>query len=269
MRSYQGFAQITQQENTSNGNYHGFQIGVRARNRGGLSGEINYVYSHAIDITSTELTGVSNPWNLKYDKGSGAFDRRHIVNANYIYRLPFFNNATGLTHKLLGGWELAGTIVIQTGTLINTGPNSLGPGLSINYDPIGLGGDYANRPDVVAPIHYLKHVNAAGNAVQWFDQASFANPAPAWTQAGFLSNGFGNTRKDTVIGPGRTNFNTSLYKTFAFTERVNVQLRWETYNTFNHTQFNNVGQNFGNGNFGQAINTWDPRTMELGGRLSF
>jgi hypothetical protein len=270
MRTYQGFASINQQENTSNGNYHGFQIGVRARNRGGLSGEINYVWSHAIDIQSTDNgPQISNPWNLKYDKGSGAFDRRHIINANYIYRLPFFNGSSGLTHKLLGGWELAGTFVFQTGSLLDATPGSLGPGLSINYDPIGLGGGYRNRPDVIAPIHYTKSVNSAGTAWQWFNATSFGNPAPSWTQAGFLSNGFGNTRKDTVIGPGRTNFNTSLYKTFAFTERVNFQLRWETYNTFNHTQPNVLGNNFGNGNFGQVTSTFDPRTMELGGRITF
>jgi hypothetical protein len=262
-RTFQGFANITQQENTSNGSYHGLQVAVRARNRLGLSGELAYTYSHAIDIQSGDNgPNVSNPWNLEYDRGSGQFDRRHILNANYIYRLPFFLNP-GLTHMLLGGWEISGTAVLQTGAIIN----NLGPGMSVNYDPIGLGGGYSNRPDVIAPIHYLKNVNAAGTAVTWFDPTTFAIPTPAW--AGSKTQGFGNMRKDTVIGPGRVNFNTSLYKNFDFTERVTFQLRFESYNTFNHTQFNNVGFNFGNGNFGTVTSTWDPRTLELGGRLSF
>ena len=43
---------------------------------------------------------VSNPWNLKYDKGSGVLDRRHILSTNYVYKLPFFTKSTGLLHAL-------------------------------------------------------------------------------------------------------------------------------------------------------------------------
>ena len=91
-----GFGDINQQENTTNGNYNGFQTGVRIQNRWGLSGEVDYTWSHEIDITSYDLNGVSNPWNLKYDKGSGALDRRHMLSANYIYKLPIFSQSNGL-----------------------------------------------------------------------------------------------------------------------------------------------------------------------------
>jgi hypothetical protein len=64
-RNYQGFGNINQQENTTNGNYNGFQTGLRIQNRWGLSGEVDYTYSHEIDITTQDLAGVSNPWNLK------------------------------------------------------------------------------------------------------------------------------------------------------------------------------------------------------------
>ena len=104
-------------------------------------------------------------------------------------------------------------------------------------------------------------------ASQWFDKSIFSAPTPVW--AGGLNQGFGNAGKDSIIGPGRVNFSTSLYKTFAFTERINVQFRAESFNTFNHTQFNNVGNSFGNGNFGQVTSVQDPRTLEFGGKFNF
>jgi Carboxypeptidase regulatory-like domain len=256
-RTYQGYAGINQQENTTSGSYHGFQTGVRAQNKHGLSGEIDYTWSHEIDITSYDLNGVSNPYNLDYDRGSGALDRRHILSANYIYKFPFFEQGNGLTRTLLGGWEIAGTAVFESGVLIqNQGPN-----MSINYDPIGLDGGYTNRPNVSSKLHYLK------KSTQWFDPSPFSIPTPAW--AGGANQGFGNASKDVALGPGRTDFNTSLYKTFAFKERASLQMRFESFNTFNHTEFNNLGASFGSGNFGKPTNTWDPRVLELGAILNF
>ncbi len=78
-RTFQGYNAINQQENTTNGNYNGFQTGLRVQNKWGLSGEIDYTWSHEIDITSYDLGPVSNPYNLKYDKGSGALDRRQML----------------------------------------------------------------------------------------------------------------------------------------------------------------------------------------------
>ena len=59
-------------------------------NRHGLTVQLAYTYSHEIDEVSYDLNGLSNPFEASYDKGSGALDRRHIFNANYIYNLPFF-----------------------------------------------------------------------------------------------------------------------------------------------------------------------------------
>ncbi|HEY6375432.1 MAG TPA: carboxypeptidase-like regulatory domain-containing protein [Edaphobacter sp.] len=262
-RTYRGYNTINQQENTTNGNYNGFQVGLRAQGWRGLSGEVDYTWSHEIDLTSFDDNGISNPWNLKYDKGSGAFDRRHILNMNYIYKLPIFTNP-GLMHTVLGGWEIAGTAVFQSGAIIA----NQGPGLSVGYDPVGLGGGYTNRPNIVGKVHYTK------TQKQWFDPSAFTAPTPAW--AGGANQGFGNARKDSVIGPGRVNFNTSIYKSFAIAERAHFELRAESFNTFNHTQFNGIGNSFqgfsggaSKGNFGQVTSTFDPRTLELGGKLIF
>ncbi len=261
-RTYQGYTDINQQENTTNGNYNGFQTGLRLQNKWGLSGEIDYTWSHEIDVTSYDLSGVSNPWNIKYDKGSGALDRRQMLNTNYVYKLPLFNKETGLVHSIAGGWEIAGTAIFETG-VIQT------PGLSTRYDSVGLGGSYTVRPNVSGKMTYPKKFN------QWFDGTKFSSPVPSWL--GGPNMGFGTAGKDAIVGPGRVNFTTSLYKSFAITERAHVELRFESFNTFNHSEWNglNTGapQFFGgsgnNADFGKVTSAWDSRKLELGGKFIF
>jgi hypothetical protein len=256
-RTYMGFDDINQEENTTNGNYNGLQTGLRVQNRWGLSGEFDYTWSHEIDLTTYDLNGVSNPWNLKYDKGSGALDRRHIISANYVYKLPIFTQSQGLAHSVLGGWELAGTFTGETGVI----PANQGPGLSISYDSIALGGGYTNRPNVSGKMKYPKQRK------KWFDTSMFSAPVPAWL--GGTAQGFGNAGKDAVVGPGRVNFTTSLYKSFAMTERARVELRFESFNTFNHFQPNGLNSSYNSSQFGQITSAWDPRVLELGGKFIF
>ena len=116
-------------------------------------------------------------------------------------------------------------------------------------------------------MKYVKKVNNATN--EWFDTSLFSRrggmerrPEPGLWYSG----------KDAVVGPSRVNFTTSLYKSFSMTERAHFELRFESFNTFNHTQFNSLnagGPKGDNGNFGQVTNTWDPRTLELGGKFIF
>jgi hypothetical protein len=93
---------------------------------------------------------------------------------------------------------------------------------------------------------------------------------PAW--AGGANQGFGNARKDAVVGPHRVNFTTSLYKSFAITESARFEFRAESFNTFNHTEWNGVGQSYqgqGVGSYGKVTSTFDPRALEFGGKLIF
>jgi hypothetical protein len=261
LRVYNGYSGITEQENNTNGNYNGFQTGLRVQNRWGLSGEVDYTYSHEIDITSTDDAGIDNPFNIKYMKGSGSFDRRHILSINYIYKLPIFK-AAGLTHSVLGGWEVAGTIIDETGV-----PTT--PRISLNYDPIGLGGGYTNRPNQSGKSNKRSGRSVVNNAtvLKAFDTSVFSNPTAVW--AGGANQGFGNAGKDAIPGPNRVNFSTSLYKSFAFTEKARFEFRAETFNTFNHTQPNGVGNTLGNGNFGTVTSFYDPRALEFGGKFIF
>jgi len=252
--TYQGYGGISQEENTTNGGYNGFQTGVRLQNKWGVSGEVDYTWSHEIDITTYDLSTPSNPWNFKYDRASGALDRRQILSINYIYKLPLFTKGNDLLHKTLGGWEIAGTVIDETGL-----PQA--PGLSINYDTIGLGGGYTNRPNQTGKVTYAKK---QGN---YFDKSVFTPPTAAWLGGPNL--GFGNSGRDAVKQPSRVNFTTSLYKSFPVTERAHFELRAETFNTFNHTEFNSINTTYGASQYGQVTSTWDPRVLELGGKFVF
>jgi hypothetical protein len=266
LANYPGFANITVQTNPATSSYNGFQTGLRQQSKFGLSFEVDYTYAHQIDtqIQSVDLVRVSNPWDLKYDKGSGALDRRHMLNVNYVYKLPFFERSSRMLHSALGGWTIAGTAVVETGLPWFGGANA-GPGGGYP-DTVGLGGTYTIRPDANGRPVYPKKKNANGN-YQWVSNSVFSAPTPVWLGGANL--GFGNAGRDIVVGPGRTNFTTSLYKTFDLGEHASFEFRAESFNTFNHTQFNSMQNRAANSNFGEVTGAFDPRTFELGGKLVF
>ncbi len=264
LRTFPGFNGINQESNIATSSYNSFQAGLRQQSRHGLSFEIDYTYAHEIDtqVGSSDLNTSTNPFNLKYDKGSGSLDRRQIFNANYVWQIPIYAHSKGLAHAILGGWELSGTLISEAG-LPWAGNNAPSDGGS---DTVGLGGNYTIRPNFSGTVKYPKARNAGG-VYQWVAKDGFTQPVAAWDGGPNL--GFGNAGRDIVVGPGRTNFNTNLYKSFAFTERAHFEFRAESYNTFNHTQFNNFHNNITGSDFGNVSGVQDPRTFELGGKLVF
>ncbi len=168
----------------------------------------------------------------------------------------------------MGGWQLAGTFVDETGE-----PFAASFG-GVN-DTIGLGGGYTNYANVVNKITYHHKVN------DWFD--TYANGGvgslaadplapPTAGYAGGSNLGFGTGRKDSFVGPGRVDFTTSLYKSFAITERAHFDFRAESYNTFNHTEFEGLNTSWSNstgGQYGTATSDWGPRVLQLGSKIVF
>ena len=116
--------------------------------------------------------------------------------------------------------------------------------------------DATNRPNFSGAVDYISNATS----LQYFNTSGFSTPQlGAW----------GNLTKGLFYGPGRENFNISMFKRFTFSERATFELRVETYNTFNHTEFNGVGNSYGSSTFGQYTSTWDPRVFQLGGKLIF
>ena len=256
-RIFPGFAQINQEENETNFSYDSLQAGIRIENRHGLTTQLSYTWSHNIDIVTNDLGGLSDPFNPGYDRGSDTgFDRRHIFNVSYVYSLPWFNKSSNLAaREVLGGWEVSGVTAAETGLplyVTYTGP-----------DVVGLGCCFTNRPNKVASISYPKKVG------EWFSPSSYADPVAPWN--GGPNQGFGSAGKDSVVGPGLFNWNLSLFKSIPLTGREgpHIELRFESFNTFNHTQFQGVDTGSHDGNFGAVTSDYGSRTLELGGKIVF
>lgn len=263
-RSFQGFGSITQIENATNSSYHSLQASLRMENRHGLTVQLGYTWSHEIDIESGDLTStnqqgsgglISNPFDYNYDRGSGTIDRRHVFSANYIYNLPFFlHSSNAFARSVIGGWQLSGITEATSGNPVN---------VTYAPDTLGLGGGTTNRPNIDSKVSYPKTQNA------WFNTSAFSAPLAPWV--GGTTNGFGTARKDAVVGPGLFNWNMALFKEFRLSSRegTSIQLRAESYNTFNHTQFSGIDTGFTDGNFGHVTSVNDPRTWQFGGKFLF
>ena len=140
----------------------------------------------------------SNPWDLKYDKGSGSLDRRNILNINYTYKLPFFAHSSGLTHssaRRLGNLRYGDH------------PSPVFPGRAatpraaatrIRWDwaaAIPTGANLAGKPKYVK----AKATVGTNTGYQWVSNAGFSQPTAAWNGGPNL--GFGNEGRDCGCRP--------------------------------------------------------------------
>ena len=259
-RVFPGFSNISQYSNNTNQRYNSLQAGLEIQNKHGLSLQLSYTWSHELDITSNDVTTISDPFNPRYDYGSGSLDRRNIFNANLIYAVPFFLHADNTwLRTTLGGWEISDVNVQASGVPTN---------VTYSPDTLGLGGGTTNRPNVVGPTKGPK------TQKQYFNTAAFAPPVAPWD--GGPNEGFGNARKDSIVGPGINNFNIALFKAFQLTSKSEgpiFQLRVESFNTFNHTQFlisGNSDTAFGfTSTFGQVTQARDPRIVQFALKVGF
>jgi hypothetical protein len=263
---YLGFGSIRMSENAQNSNYSGLQLNMRAQVRNSLTLQVAYTYSKVIDPVGGgyglngggDLQNVSNPYDRHYDYGPGGLDRTHILLVNFIYQLPFFKNTQNRVLKsTLGGWELSGIVTAETGLPLWI---TLGGSQGSNGLP-----NATNRPDALGSVHYPQTVTS------WFDNTPDASGSCKGALCVPVLGAWGNLGKGALRGPGRQNWNVALFKSFVFSEArgSRLEFRFETFNTFNHTQFNQVSSTFTNSNFGQVTSTWDPRVLQLGAKLYF
>lgn len=251
---YPGFHSIDLSTNEANSHYNALQVDLTTHVHD-LSLRAYYTLSRTIDPTTAgggggDLGNVSNPYlGWRYDEGPSGYDRTHNAAANFIYDIPFLRGSSNhLLKSTLGGWQLSGIITITSGVPIN--PQLTG-GESSNGLP-----NATNRPNLVGPIRYL---NKPG---EWFDISAFADPTPGtWGDAG----------RNSLRGPARQNWNLSLFKSFVINESrgTRFEFRAESFNTWNHTEFNQVSNALGSTNFGQVTSAFDPRVFQLGAKLYF
>jgi hypothetical protein len=115
-------------------------------------------------------------------------------------------------------------------------------------------------PDVTGPVKYSNPRTSPNN--EWFDPSPFAHPAFGTE---------GKAGRNILRGPGRNNFDFALMKDTKITESTKVELRFEFFNIFNHTQFdpNGITTDFNSATFGQETAAHDPRLIQLGAKFYF
>ncbi|MGB7621977.1 MAG: carboxypeptidase regulatory-like domain-containing protein [Terriglobia bacterium] len=248
--------------------YHAFNLKVDRRFSKGLLLRGAYTWSRLIDDGSEVFatTGLSSfpqdSFNRSADRGLSAFDRRQRLVLSYVYDLPSLkrngNFAASAASFAFRDWQISGTTTFQAGA-----PNTVTPGFDINGDLNG-GSDRPNLGNPSAPFTSFAYdgaqvggipgvfydgptVNSTGdlipvsaNSVHWLIQGA----------------GVGNVGRNTVISPGRQDWNFSIARQFKMPskrmEGQHIEFRTELFNVFNHPNQGNLSLNLQDPDFGNA-----------------
>ncbi len=235
-RPYPNFQGISGSTNNAISNYNSLQASITKRMTHGLSLNFNYVWSHMLDdMDSSGWGSRAGPQDFQIASNPAAsysnsnFDVRHAFKGYVVYELPFgrgkqFLNSSRLLDEAVGGWQLAGTVILQTGNPFTVFGNQNTYALA--------GAAFPNWVPGVSPT-------AGRSRSNWINVAAFSEPAPGT---------FGDVRRNSLYGPGINVFNLSAGKSFSvpFREGIKVEFRADAQNVFNHPSFGTPsGTNFG------------------------
>jgi hypothetical protein len=267
------FGGVGEQATDTNSNYNSLQISATKKTTHGLDFQASYTWSHSLDtISSVENVGgggALNPFNFHDNYGDSAYDARHRFVISYSYAIPsirHYDTFRAVPSRLVEGWRFAGTTTFQTGfplSLTDTSENSL---VCWFYNSYGC----PDRPNVAGPVKIsdprntnlvnATHGGTTTRSNYYFDPNSFAPET-----RGVL----GNAGRNYFHGPGINNWTFGLYKDTRITESTKLELRFEFFNIFNHTQFTSVGTDINSSFFGRATAALDPRIIQLAAKLYF
>jgi len=214
--------------------YNGLQVDLNHRFSHGITVRGVYTWSKTLDdgdsLNSTTSGGepalVSNPFNLRADRGLANFDVRNVAVVNASYALPFGSgqrwlaSAGGAGKFLASGWTVNSIVTLQGGFPFTP---------QLSYNP-------SNTGDTRNPVRPFANPAFSGPVIlgtptQWFNPAAFLGPP---NNSGFD----GNLGRDTLIGPGLATWDLSFLKETQLRERLHLQFRAELFNLLNRANFN-------------------------------
>ena len=211
------YSQVATLSTIANSTYNALQLQARFSNWHNFSGFTSYVFSKSLDDASDgiDFNGSTAAFpqdstNLKAEKGPSTFDAKHRSTTALNYSVPVWH---ALPERLAAGWQWNTIVTIMSGQPIGIITNDFG----------GFNG--RQRPDIVPGQPLVFHGNPALN--DYINPQAFAFPAGE----------DGNLGRDAIYGPGFWNVDFSVTKNTKLTERINLQLRAEFFNIFNHPQF--------------------------------
>jgi hypothetical protein len=273
---FPGYGSIISRNPIFTSNYNSLQASLNRRFTNGLTLGVAYTWSKLLTTNPQDRSlGIQDTYNVKAAYGPSLLNTPQIFVVNYVYDLPFFKNERNALGYALGGWEIAGIVNMQSGqsTTITQGTDPFAT-LANNNSGLNL------QREGLMQIRTNRIGSPSGpkTAAEWFNTSAFT----------IASGTFGNEQAGALLGPGFQLWDTSLIKNFNFTERVHFQLRFESFNTFNHgsplgqalgginttcaaspTAPNPLACNGANPAFGTVLLYHDPRTLQLGAKLQF
>jgi hypothetical protein len=262
-RPFRGFGNISGSgwlETSGISRYHGALSSFAYRFASGASVTLAYTFSKNMTNATNDRDAVDIPQNPQAKDAEYAearTSRPHVFSASYVYELPFFKKSkSSLVRNLLAGWQISGITNIESGRPIprvvmnatNQASSQRGSYPNLVSDPnSGLAG-------TVDPLNGLPYI---------FDPNAFAIPPLG---------SFGNAPRAFARERGRNQTNLSAVKNIYFDKEKTfyLQLRAESFNVFNHTQFLGINVTQGNVGFGQVTgSTRLPREFQFAAKLYF
>ena len=257
------FSSIDYVSNLNRSTYNGMILSLRRAFASRATFQASYTLSHAKDFPETGTRfdqdgGLNIPDQHQYFTywGDSNWDVRHRFSFSGTYIIPGLSG--GIGRVLTSGWEVSTIAALQTGTpfwVYTTAPYSAGG----DYNADGTNWDVPNTPST----------NYTGShSEQQFLNGLFtatAFPAPAVGTEG-------NLKRNIYRNPGLTSVDASVLKNTHIPwlgEQGNVQLRFDFINVLNHVNLGPVDANMADSTFGQATTVLNPRSIQLGARISF
>lgn len=261
-------------DSTDYSRYSGLEVNLKRRLTAGFGYSIGYAWSISKDTRSFDPTfsivsrdnnqsASSTPFDLRDKNLNYAwsdFDRRHVLNATYVYELPFGKGRkfasdvpTVLDH-LIGGWQVAGRFNWSSGR-----PFTIYSGI---YTVSNVTQATVNCDNCSRDLGGLIERNGTN---YWFSEEAedlFSQPAPGE---------LGNTRRNFFIGPRRFQTDISLSKKFRFTETLSFDLRVDAQNLTNTASFGLPTATFNSSVFGRIRDSVvsSARRIQFSGKLNF
>jgi hypothetical protein len=271
---------ISYQTNLGFSNYNSGTITLHKR-AGNLQLESSYAFTRDLantagapagsaaqpNVTEFGNTLLSNPAQPGLDYGNVSFARRQRFLTTFLYILPFgkgrtyLNTSNRLTDALVGGWELSGIWLMQSGPFLTTSTYSDPSGTGYNLCPCNYNG---GRADTVSGVNPYANQSLA----QWINPAAFVDP-------GNNIGRFGDASQGDVVGPNQKVLSISLIKRFQITERARMEIGAQVANITNHPNYQppaNLNVDvpaFGAITAMQTAEAGGPRQIQLTGRIVF
>lgn len=250
---YKGFTSINQHVPGGATAYSGLQAHLQRQMTRGLMAEVSYTFSKTMSNSPSYGYSPQNAYNPAAEWSLASYDRPQMLIANYLYQLPSFAQHHGfLARSVVNGWQWTGIVQFQDGNPMTIGLGTPTPGL-------------ATRPNLQSGAHekVLKKVG------EWFDPNVYTAPAPGY---------FGTLPPDSVRGPGIADWDTALFKSINFGEKLTYLIRCDAFNVLNHPSWSGVNTSFAgtdstggaiNNGIGQVNAAHDPRILQLNMKLEF